>query len=121
MVSELVNAFSLLSADDRVRAIVVTGHGNIFCAGADLDEGLGKDSKDTIQTHRDGGGRVSLSILSCTKPVIAAINGSAVGVGITMCLPMNIRIVSSKAKIGLSSQGGESLWRLYPVIFCHDL
>ncbi len=100
MTDELVDAFSLLSADERVKAIVVTGHGNMFCAGADLDEGLGKGSQDTVRNHRDGGGRVSLSILRCTKPTIAAINGSAVGVGITMCLPMNIRIVSSKAKIG---------------------
>lgn len=101
MTEELVNVFNLLSADDRVRAVVVTGHGSIFCAGADLELGLGKDSQqDTIRNHRDGGGRVALAIFRCTKPVIGAINGSAVGVGITMCLPMNIRIVSSKAKIG---------------------
>jgi enoyl-CoA hydratase/carnithine racemase len=54
MTEELENAFGLLSADDRVKAIVVTGHGNIFCAGADLDEGLGKGSQDTTRTHRDG-------------------------------------------------------------------
>ncbi len=73
----------------------------MFCAGADLDNGSGLSYKDdTAQTHRDGGGRVTLAIHRCTKPVIAAINGSAVGVGITMTLPMNIRIVSEKAKIG---------------------
>jgi enoyl-CoA hydratase/carnithine racemase len=100
MTNELVNAFNLLSSDSRVKCIVVTGHGKMFCAGADLEIGLGKDSKDTVRDHRDGGGRVALAIHHCTKPVIAAINGSAVGVGITMCLPMNIRIVSSNAKIG---------------------
>jgi len=71
-----------------------------FCAGADLETGL-KASQDTVRTHRDGGGRVALAIYRCMKPVIAAINGSAVGVGVTMTLPMNIRIVSSKAKLGL--------------------
>ena len=71
----------------------------MFCAGADLDTGLSCGG-DTARTHRDGGGRVALAIHRCTKPVIAAINGSAVGVGITMTLPMNIRIVSEKAKIG---------------------
>lgn len=96
---ELEQAFSLLSADPRVKAIVVTGHGRMFCAGADLDIGL-SFKEDTARTHRDGGGRVALAIHRCAKPIIAAINGSAVGVGITMTLPMNIRIVSEKAKIG---------------------
>jgi len=96
---QLEQTFSSLSDDPRVRAIVVTGHDKMFCAGADLDAGF-KYSHETARTHRDGGGRVALSIHRCTKPVIAAINGSAVGVGITMTLPMNIRVVSSKAKIG---------------------
>jgi enoyl-CoA hydratase/carnithine racemase len=101
MTDELSAAFDLLSADPRVKAIVVTGHGNIFCAGADLDGGNGLSYKgDTSRTHRDGGGKVTLAIHRCTKPVVAAINGSAVGVGITMCLPMNIRVVSERAKIG---------------------
>lgn len=103
MASELVLAFDTLSHDPRVRAIVVTGHGHIFCAGADLEspEGLSsnRESEDG-SSHRDGGGTVALAIHRCTKPVIGAINGSAVGVGITMTLPMNIRIVSDKAKIG---------------------
>lgn len=99
MAEELEQVFSLLSDDPRVRAIVVTGHDKMFCVGADLDAGF-KYSNETARTHRDGGGRVALSIHHCTKPVIAAINGSAVGVGITMTLPMNIRVVSSKAKIG---------------------
>ncbi len=74
----------------------------MFCSGADLDSSSGSltYSTDTARTHRDGGGRVALAIYSCHKPVIAAINGSAVGVGITMTLPMSIRIVSAKAKIG---------------------
>jgi enoyl-CoA hydratase/carnithine racemase len=99
MTTELETTFLLLSLDPRVKCVVVTGHGKMFCAGADLDSGLSyKD--DTPLTHRDGGGRVTLAIHRCTKPVIAAINGSAVGVGITMTLPMAIRIVSQKAKIG---------------------
>lgn len=103
MAKELVRAFDLLSADHRVKAIVVTGHGKMFCAGADLDspEGLSNTrAEENAETHRDGGGTVALAIHRCTKPVIGAINGSAVGVGITMTLPMNIRVVSEKAKIG---------------------
>jgi enoyl-CoA hydratase/carnithine racemase len=101
MTSSLETAFNLLSLDPRVKCIVVTGHDKMFCAGADLDSGNGLSYKgDTPRSHRDGGGRVTLAIHRCTKPVIAAINGSAVGVGITMTLPMNIRIVSEKAKIG---------------------
>ncbi|KAH8596562.1 enoyl-CoA hydratase/isomerase-like protein [Bisporella sp. PMI_857] len=101
MTFELEKSFNLLSLDPRVKAIVVTGHGKMFCAGADLDDGHGLSYKDdTPQTHRDGGGLVALSIYRCTKPVIAAINGSAVGVGITMTLPMSIRIVSQTAKVG---------------------
>jgi enoyl-CoA hydratase/carnithine racemase len=84
----------LLSDDDRVKAVVVTGHGKSFCAGADLN--IGFDVTDT----RDGGGELALAIYNCTKPVIAAINGSAVGVGITMTLPMTIRVASNKAKVG---------------------
>jgi len=99
MASSLVTAFDLLSLDPRVKCIVVTGHGNFFCAGADLDAGLSYET-DTLRTHRDGGGQVTMAIHRCRKPVIAAINGSAVGVGITMTLPMSIRIVSRRAKIG---------------------
>lgn len=99
MTKELHNAFGLLSIDDRVKTVVVTGHGKMFCAGADLEIGF-KYGTDTERSHRDGGGVTSLAIYRCTKPVIGAINGSAVGVGITMTLPMSIRIVSNKAKIG---------------------
>ena len=79
MVSSLVKVINLLSCDDRVRCIVLTGHGRIFCAGADLSDGLTSD--DTFETHRDGGGQVALALQNCRKPVIGAINGSAVGVG----------------------------------------
>jgi enoyl-CoA hydratase/carnithine racemase len=101
MGKELEMAFELLSLDPRVKAIVVTGAGKMFCAGADLEGGTAFSSQVATRTHRDGGGRVALAIHRCTKPVIAAMNGSAVGVGITMTLPMAIRIVSEKAKLGL--------------------
>ena len=79
MTASLVEVINLLSRDDRVRCIVVTGHGRIFCAGADLSNGLTSD--DTLESHRDGGGQVALALQNCRKPVIGAINGSAVGVG----------------------------------------
>lgn len=102
MSDDLVKIFDTLSSDDRVRAIVLTGAGRMFCAGADLDagRGLSQNNVDTNKTHRDSGGRTALSIYRCQKPVIAAINGSAVGIGITMTLPASIRIASNKAKIG---------------------
>lgn len=99
MTREIHNALALISADDRVKAVVMTGHGNMYCAGADLEIGF-KHEPGRLANHRDGGGTTSLAIYNCTKPVIGAINGSAVGVGITMTLPMTIRIVSNKAKIG---------------------
>lgn len=99
MAEDLETVFNLLSLDPRVKCIVVTGHGKMFCAGADLEAGLSYEN-DTALTHRDGGGKVALAIHRCTKPTIAAINGSAVGVGITVTLPTSIRIVSSTAKIG---------------------
>ncbi|KAJ6192934.1 ClpP/crotonase-like domain-containing protein [Bipolaris maydis] len=99
------NAFTdTCRRNERVRCIVVTGHGRIFCAGADLDDGFGEgvsgEGAEAVTEHRDGGGRVALAIHHCRKPSIAAIQGSAVGVGITMTLPMNIRIAASTAKIG---------------------
>lgn len=100
MTSEIVNALALISADSRVQVVVFTGYpGRIFCAGADLDIGFHQDP-GPARDHRDGGGSVALAIYNCTKPIIGAINGSAVGVGITMTLPMTIRVVSNKAKIG---------------------
>jgi enoyl-CoA hydratase/carnithine racemase len=87
---------------------VVTGAGKAFCAGADLSEGAGRfdrtsrDGKSVpISAHRDGGGRVALSIFNCRKAVIAAINGAAVGAGLTITLPMDIRIAAEDAKVGL--------------------
>ena len=105
MRDELIDAFGRADADDGVRAVIVTGAGRAFCAGADLSGGgatfdYGRRDDAGEDDHRDGGGRVSLSIFALKKPVIAAINGPAVGVGVTMTLPMDIRIASSAAKFG---------------------
>ena len=106
MMREMIDAFDRIDADDEVRAVIVTGAGRGFCAGADLSAGGatfekgGSDEQTPAGVPRDGGGMVSLRIFESTKPVIAAINGSAVGVGITMSLPMDIRLVSTAAKIG---------------------
>ena len=115
MMHELLHVFDRIDADDQVRAVVVTGAGRAFCAGADLSAGqstfnLGKaDASVTnadgslnyvAEASRDGGGRVALRIFRCLKPIIAAINGVAVGVGITMTLPMDIRLASDQGKIG---------------------
>ena len=103
MMRELIDAFDRADADDVVRAVIVTGAGRAFCAGADLSSGgdtYDASAVDTVETHRDGGGQVTLRIYESTKPVIAAINGPAVGVGITMTLPMDVRIASSAARMG---------------------
>ncbi|QHS11438.1 crotonase/enoyl-CoA hydratase family protein [Sinimarinibacterium sp. NLF-5-8] len=118
MANELVDAFNRASADTRVRAVVVTGAGRAFCAGMDLSVpgnvfGLDESQKPTLDDMqqrlddpaihngvRDTGGRVTLAIYNCTKPVIAAINGAAVGIGATMTLAMDIRLASEKARIG---------------------
>jgi enoyl-CoA hydratase/carnithine racemase len=103
MCRELIDAFDQADRDDAVRAVIVTGAGRGFCAGADLSGGGGtfdNARRETIDDHRDGGGLVTLRIYESIKPVIAAINGPAVGVGITMTLPMDIRIASSSARIG---------------------
>ena len=105
MRDDLIGAFASADADDAVRAVIVTGAGRAFCAGADLSGGGGtfdyaKRDDAGLEDHRDGGGRVSLAIYGLKKPVIAAINGPAVGVGVTMTLPMDIRIASSAAKFG---------------------
>jgi enoyl-CoA hydratase/carnithine racemase len=102
---ELIEAFDASDADDDVRAVIVTGAGRGFCAGADLGGGGGTfDWRDRdggeSGVPRDGGGRVSLRIFDSLKPVIAAINGPAVGVGITMTLPMDVRIAAAGTKIG---------------------
>ena len=105
MRDELIGAFGRADADDGVRVVIVTGAGRAFCAGADLSGGgatfdYAKRDDAGQEDHRDGGGRVSLAIFALKKPVIAAINGAAVGVGATMTLPMDIRIASSAAKFG---------------------
>jgi enoyl-CoA hydratase/carnithine racemase len=118
MANELVHAFDRASADDEVRAIVVTGAGRAFCAGMDLTVGgnvfgLNEqlrpsvedmeerlDEEGIVNGVRDTGGRVTLAIYRCTKPVIAAINGAAVGIGATMTCAMDIRLASEHARIG---------------------
>jgi enoyl-CoA hydratase/carnithine racemase len=106
MRDELIAAFDQADADDEVRVVIVTGAGRAFCAGADLSEGAAtfdsqvRGGTDTLETHRDGGGMVALRIFESKKPVIAAINGAAVGVGITMTLPMDIRLASPHARMG---------------------
>jgi enoyl-CoA hydratase/carnithine racemase len=105
MARELIEAFDRSDADDDVRAVIVTGAGRGFCAGADLGGGGGtfdwreRDGGEA-GVPRDGGGQVTLRIFDSLKPVIAAINGPAVGVGITMTLPMDVRIAAAGAKIG---------------------
>ena len=118
MANELVDAYTRASADDAVGAVVVTGAGRAFCAGMDLsvggnvfglDESLspslaeldaGWDDPAIVAGVRDTGGRVSLAVYDCKKPIIAAINGAAVGIGATMTLPMDVRLASDKARIG---------------------
>jgi enoyl-CoA hydratase/carnithine racemase len=108
MYEEIITAFDLADADDSVKAIIVTGAGKAFCAGADLERGAdtwGARSELTDLSKQEryvgnGGGRVTRRIFDCNKPVIAAINGAAVGIGITMTLPMDIRLCVEGAKIG---------------------
>ena len=103
MGDELRDAFDRADADDDVRAVVVTGRGRGFCAGADLESGgatFDYGTEPDGRVHRDGGGLVALRIFESLKPVIAAINGPAVGVGITMTLPMDIRLASTEARMG---------------------
>jgi enoyl-CoA hydratase/carnithine racemase len=102
---ELIAAFDEADGDDDVRAIIVTGAGRGFCAGADLQAGGStfdwrERQEGGEEVPRDGGGQVVLRIFDSTKPVIAAINGPAVGVGITMTLPMDIRLAAEDARIG---------------------
>jgi enoyl-CoA hydratase/carnithine racemase len=109
MFHELLDAFDQADQDDDVRAVIVTGRGRAFCAGADLSMGAqtfddaaqgGSGGQQDIGAHRDEGGQLTLRIFQSTKPVIAAINGPAVGVGITMTLPMDIRLAAEDAKMG---------------------
>jgi enoyl-CoA hydratase/carnithine racemase len=121
MMTELIDAFDRADADDAVRAIIVTGAGRAFCAGADLSSGAktfdyAKRADRMAQagtpvrpdgtvdwSHpgvRDGGGRLTLRIFECMKPVIAAVNGPAVGIGATMQLPMDVRLATEDARFG---------------------
>ena len=106
MMRELLDAFDLVDADDAVRAVIVTGEGKAFCAGADLSGGAKTfddgdwSSPNDDRIRRDGGGQVTLRIFDCKKPVIGAINGAAVGIGATMTLPMDVRLASTSARIG---------------------
>ncbi|MEU8800287.1 crotonase/enoyl-CoA hydratase family protein [Spirillospora sp. NPDC048819] len=113
MRNEMLDVFDRIDADDDVRAVVVTGAGRAFCAGADLSGGGDTFDKDKTKdmfagendvfedgTPRDGGGTVALRIARCLKPVIGAFNGAAVGVGVTMTLPMDVRLASEKARFG---------------------
>ncbi len=115
MQRELIEALDRVDGDDKIRALIVTGAGRAFCAGADLaGGGEGFDAKRRPnalfnpdgspayerQEARDGGGQVTLRLFRCLKPVIAAINGPAVGVGATMTLAMDIRLASTDARMG---------------------
>lgn len=123
MMHELIAAFDRADADDEIRAVIVTGSGRAFCAGMDLSQGektfdyearAGRGGRPPVDaaigadgridwSHdvlRDGGGLLTLRIFGCLKPVIAAVNGAAVGVGATMLLPMDIRLASEGARFG---------------------
>ncbi|HEY2068970.1 MAG TPA: crotonase/enoyl-CoA hydratase family protein [Rhizomicrobium sp.] len=118
MMTELIDVFTRVNGDDEVRAIIVTGSGRAFCAGADLSAGArtfdatqnperaarNAGSIDTVnwsdERVRDGGGRVTLAMFECLKPIIAAVNGPAVGIGATMQLAMDVRIASEAARFG---------------------
>ncbi|PYH36865.1 enoyl-CoA hydratase/isomerase family protein [Aspergillus neoniger CBS 115656] len=104
MAQELEWAYTTLDRDPRVKVIILTGSGDTFCAGADLEIGfsVGEKGKEklNLRDYRDSGGRVALSIHRCRKPTIAAMQGSAVGVGMTMTLPAAIRIAHTPSKYG---------------------
>lgn len=115
MLWEVLDAIDRVDADDEVRAVIFTGEGRAYCAGSDLSEGastfdVGKGENSPISSDgkvnysmeaaRDGGGLLTLRLFKCLKPVIAAINGPAVGIGITMTLAMDIRLASDTARMG---------------------
>lgn len=105
MQQQMIEALDEADANDEVRAIVVTGAGRAFCAGADLSSGGDTFDADARADRRsglqpDGGGVLTLRIFECRKPIIAAVNGPAVGVGVTMTLAMDIRIAAENAKFG---------------------
>lgn len=114
MKDEMIAALDIIDNDDAVRAVIVTGDGKAFCAGADISEGIegfldGRNSQMrnsdgslnyASQAARDGGGQLTLRMFALKKPIIGAINGVAVGIGVTMTLPMDIRIASENARFG---------------------
>jgi len=103
MSRELIDFFHGVNAMDEVRAVVVTGAGRAFCAGADISGGSAAFqvwNDGAAPVRRDSKESITLAIFNCLKPIVAAINGAAVGVGITMCLPMDIRMMSTTARIG---------------------
>jgi enoyl-CoA hydratase/carnithine racemase len=111
MRDELIAAFDLTDADDAVRAVVITGAGRAFCAGADLAAGGNtfdyakrqdprREATMAGDVYRDGGGQVTLRLFRSLKPVIGAVNGAAVGIGATMQLPMDVRVASTQARFG---------------------
>src|ERR1700689_4382778 len=116
MMRELIEAFNAADADDDIRVVIVTGAGRAFCAGGDLSSGADTFDRDARRgpvkrlpdgridysdpNARDGGGQLTLRIFKCLKPVIAAVNGPAVGIGVTMQLAMDIRISSADARFG---------------------
>ena len=111
MMQEMIAAFDQTDADDSVRVVIVTGSGRAFCAGADLSAGAAtfdystrggqdKEARTVEGVQRDGGGLLTLRIYDSLKPVIAAVNGAAVGVGVTMQLAMDIRMASTDARYG---------------------
>ena len=109
MAKEWLHALDVVDGDDEIRALIVTGAGKAFCAGADLSGGGGtfdpgegemQDRTSSPRAPRDVGGIVSLRLFRCRKPIIAAVNGAAVGVGVTSTLPMDIRLASERARFG---------------------
>jgi enoyl-CoA hydratase/carnithine racemase len=100
MADELIDAFDRSDGDDDVRVVVLTGAGRGFCAGADLQAGTSRFAYADGDAHRDTGGRVALRFFESLKPVIVAVNGPAVGVGVTMTLPADIRLASTEARFG---------------------
>ncbi|PWZ00104.1 ClpP/crotonase [Testicularia cyperi] len=100
MCASVVFAFEMFDVDDRVKVAVLTGAGKVFCAGADLSSGFGAVATHA-QGHRDGGGQTALAILRCRKPTIAAINGNSIGIGMTMTLPCDFRLVADNAKLAI--------------------
>src|SRR5262245_21065339 len=105
MMTEMIDAFDRSDADDSIRAVIVTGAGRAFCAGADLAAGGATFNADARPdrpkgVNRDGGGLLTLRIFDSKKPVIAAVNGPAVGIGVTMTLAMDVRIAADVARFG---------------------